>query len=197
MEIYFATTNTGKVQSLQRDLQPFGITVIPKPIELVEPRSSDVREIAAAKIRQAWKQVQKPVIAMDAGFYMDALNGFPRAYVNFALETIGTEGILKLTEGKPRGCEFRECLAYMDGSLNEPHDFITRVRGTLAHEQRGTFQEHLWSDLSRIFIPEKQEQTLAEMAYEDYVHWNAAIKAVDSTEKQLYEWLRAKAGQWP
>ena len=37
-------------------------------------------------------------MAMDADFCIDALNGFPKAFVNFALDTIGVEGILKLME---------------------------------------------------------------------------------------------------
>jgi len=127
MDIYFATTNKGKVQSLERDLGKHNISVIQKPIELIEPRSSDVQEIAQSKIQQAYPQINNPTIVIDAGFYIDSLNGFPRAFVNFTLDTIGIEGIVKLVDGKPRDCEFRECLAYMDQSLQEPKYFISHV----------------------------------------------------------------------
>lgn len=48
--------------------------------------------------------------------FIHELNGFPRAYVNHALDTIGIEGILKLMKGVAnRYCEFRSCLAFYDG----------------------------------------------------------------------------------
>ena len=54
---------------------------------------------------------------MDCGFWIDELDGFPKAFVNFALDTIGIQGILKLMEGKEnRDCRFTECLSYYDGS---------------------------------------------------------------------------------
>jgi XTP/dITP diphosphohydrolase len=192
MDIYFATTNLGKVQSLQRDLEKYDISVIQQPIDLVEPRSSDVQEIAQSKIQQAYAQIQKPTIVIDAGFYINGLNGFPRAFVNFVLETIGVEGILKLVEGKSRKCEFRECLAYMDDTLEEPKYFMRYVKGTLADTQRGLMQKHLWSILGLIFIPEGSEKTLAEMSYEEYVGWRTISRETDSFGQQLYEWISTR-----
>ena len=189
MEIYFATENPGKVQSLQRDLGKYGITVIQEPISLIEPRSSDVQEIAHSKIQQAYPQIEKPTIVIDAGFYIDELNGFPRAFVHFALETIGLEGILQLIENKPRGCEFRECLAYRDPSLDEPKYFITHVRGKLADSQKGLMQKHLWSELGLIFIPEGSEKTLAEMSPKEYADWRKISREQNSSGQKLYDWI--------
>ena len=193
MDIYFATTNPGKVQSLQRDLGKYGISVIQQAIDLVEPRSSDVQEIAQAKIQQAYAQIQKPTIVIDAGFYIDDLHGFPRAFVNFSLETIGLDGILRLVEGKSRACEFRECLAYMDSSLEEPQYFLTHVRGQLADKQRGVMQKHLWSKLGLIFIPEGSQKTLAEMTYDEYLTWRAISREKNSLGQKLYDWISTRA----
>lgn len=192
MEIYFATTNSGKVQSLQRDLGKYGFTIIQQPIDLVEPRSSDVQEIAQSKIQQAYLQIQKPTMVIDAGFYIDDLNGFPRAFVNFALETIGLDGILKLVEGKSKGCEFRECLAYRDKTLEEPKYFITQVRGQLAESQRGVMQKHLWSKLGLIFIPEGSNKTLAEMLPDEYSAWRKISREKNSLGQKLYDWISTR-----
>lgn len=192
MEIYFATTNQGKVQSLQRDLGKYNISVIQQPIDLIESRSSDVQEIAQAKIQQAYSQIQKPTIVIDAGFYIDDLNGFPRSFVNFSLETIGLEGILKLVEGKSRDCEFRECLAYMDQTLEEPKYFIAHVRGQLADTSRGSMQKHLWSKLGLIFIPEGSEKTLAEMSYDEYLEWRKISREKNSSGQKLYDWISTR-----
>ena len=84
--------------------------------ELDEPRSDDIKEIATAKVKQAYEIVKRPCISLDADFRIDELNGFPRAFVNFSLDTIGIQGILKLMENKNnRTCAFNECLAYHDG----------------------------------------------------------------------------------
>ena len=191
MEIYFVTTNNGKIQSLKRDFEKHGISIIQKSINLAEPRSSDVQEIAAAKISEAYHLIQKPTIVIDAGFYITSLNGFPRAFVNFALETIGNEGILKLVERKSRECEFRECLAYMDKTLKEPKYFTGRVGGVVSDESRGLMQNHLWSKLGLIFIPEGSNKTLAEMTLDEYQAWRKILREQNSPGKMFYSWLSA------
>ncbi|MBW3015586.1 hypothetical protein KY330_04130 [Candidatus Woesearchaeota archaeon] len=188
MEIYFATTNNAKVISLKRDLGKYGIDVIHKKIELVEPRASEVGEIAASKMFQAFPVIQKPTIVIDAGFYIPALKGFPRAYVNFALETVGLEGLLKLTEEKSRVSMFKECLAYMAPGMKEPQYIMAYVDGSIT-EPRGEMQEHLWSDLALIFIPEKCKKTLAEMPYDEYLDWRKLWKEKHSLGFKLYQWL--------
>src|SRR3990167_4829261 len=160
MEIYFVTTNNGKIQSLKRDFEKHEISIIQKLINLAEPRSSDVQEIAAAKISEAYHLIQKPTIVLDAGFYIPSLNGFPRAFVNFTLETIGLEGILTLVGGKERDCEFRECLAYMDGTQTEPICFTSAIKGFIAEKPKGKMQNHLWSPLALIFVPPNTGRTL-------------------------------------
>ena len=113
-EIVFVTHNKGKIASANKQLE--GVTFKVFEYELEEPRSDDIKEIATAKVKQAYEIVKKPCIALDTDFRIDELNGFPRAFVNFSLDTIGIQGILKLMEDKEnRKCAFNECLAYHDG----------------------------------------------------------------------------------
>lgn len=159
-QIVFVTSNSGKVKSAQRDLK--GVDVIQYSAELIEPRSDDIKEIAKQKVKQAYKIVKKPCIAMDVGFFIDELNGFPRAYVNHALETIGIEGILKLMEGKEnRDCKFKECLAYYDG--NNMSFFEAETKGKLSNEIKGSYNEKDWSKLSHIFKVKEIGKTIAEL----------------------------------
>lgn len=171
-EIRYATKNEAKVSSLKRVLSEYGINIIHVPLELPEPRTDDLREIARQKVLAAHKEVREPVVALDAGFYIHSLKGFPRAFVNFALKTIGIEGILKLIEDKPRECEFRECLAYYDGRPEEPLIFESSVRGTLTTEVRGRMKKRAWSKLFKIFIPEGEGKTLAQMTSREYFEWS-------------------------
>ena len=126
--------NKGKIASAQEYFK--STNLIPYNAELIEPRTDDIKEIAKEKVLQAYTLVNEPCIALDAGFFIKELKGFPRAYVNHALETIGIDGILKLMEDKiNKECEFRSCLAYYDGI--EIKFFESKSQGKLAETIRG------------------------------------------------------------
>ena len=104
-EIVFVTHNKGKIESAKRILKDVDLKIFEYDLE--EPRSDDISYISRYKVIEAYKLVKRPCISLDCGFWIDALNGFPRAFVNFALDTIGIEGILKLMEGKiDRSCRY-------------------------------------------------------------------------------------------
>lgn len=159
-EIVFVTHNKGKAKSAQKYFKNIQFTTY--DFELDEPRSDDLKEIATAKVKQAYEMVKKPCIALDTGFFIDALNGFPKTFVNFALDTIGIAGILKLMENETnRSCRFEECLAYFDGM--QIRYFYGRHSGNVAYQKEGSNREEKWSDLWYIFKPNHFEKTLAQM----------------------------------
>ena len=159
-EIVFVTHNKGKIASAQNYLKK--VKLVPYDFELDEPRSDDLKEIATAKVKQAYEIVKKPCIAQDSGFYIDALNGFPKTFVNFSMDTIGVDGYLKLMEGvENRTCAFKECLAYYDGK--EIKYFYGLHEGTIATEKAGISRKEKWSDLWYIFKPKNFDITLADM----------------------------------
>lgn len=163
-EIVFVTGNKGKVASAQSKLTDIKLEIFEH--DLTEPRSDDVREIAEFKVKEAYEIVKKPCIALDAGFFIEELNGFPRAFVNFALSTLGIEGILKQMQGiKNRKCAFKECLAYYDGQ-NILY-FYGNCEGNLSTTIRGNDTAKKWSDLWYIFIPYGFHKTLAEMSNQE------------------------------
>ena len=185
-EIIFVTHNKGKAKSAERYFN--NIKFKTYDFELDEPRSDDIKEIATAKVNQAFKMLNKPCIALDTGFFIDELNGFPRAFVNFSLDTIGIDGILKLMQGKEnRKCRFEECLAYHDG--NKIHYFYGRHPGNLSTKIQGINRDEKWSDLWYIFKPEHFNKTLAEM---DSVEREERRKIDGSVEalKVFADWYR-------
>lgn len=158
--VYFATTNPGKIASAAKHISK--VSISPVPLSLIEPRGDSVEEIAKVKAQQAHDIIQRPCIALDAGFFVEELNGFPRAYPKFIVETIGIQGLLKLLEGiENRRAFFEECLVYCD------YEGIKLFRGTspgtISTEIRGESNPKEWSDLWRIFIPDNCDKTLAEM----------------------------------
>ena len=113
-EIIFITHNLGKIASAQKTLKNVKLSIF--DYELDEPRSDDIEYISKMNVMEAYELVKKPCISLNCGFWIDALNGFPKAFVNFGLETIGIEGIIKLMDGiENRSCRFTECLSYYDG----------------------------------------------------------------------------------
>lgn len=167
--IIFVTHNKGKVASAQKHFDGKNIRLETYNYDLDEPRSDDIKEIARAKVMQAYELVKRPCFALDAGFYIEALNDFPKSFVNFSLETIGIEGILKLMEGVDnRKCYFKECLAYMEnGNSDEIEYFYSTSPGTLANEILGKENERNWSKLWYIFIPEGYDKTFNQMSSEE------------------------------
>ena len=104
-EIIFVTHNKGKAKSAEKHFKDLKISTY--EYELDEPRSDDIKYISEYKVREAYKLVNKPCVSLDCGFWIDELNGFPRAFVNYALDTLGLQGILKLMEDKNnRNCKF-------------------------------------------------------------------------------------------
>lgn len=174
-EVTFATTNKGKFLSAKRVLKKYNIKVIQANIELPESQSS-LEIIAAHKAKYAFRQLRKPVIAMDAGFFIHSLKGFPMMYVKPILQTIGIEGLLKLTEGKKRECEFREILCFADAERNEPKFFTRIVKGSLADKPSGSMDDKHWSELALIFIPENEENTMASMDDKEYVRFRKNVE---------------------
>lgn len=160
-EIIFVTHNKGKIASANKQLKGVNFKVF--EYELEEPRSDDIKYISKYKVMEAYKLVNKPCISLDCGFWVDELEGFPRAFVNFALDTIGIEGILKLMEAREnRNCRFTECLSYYDG--NQLHQFIGKHEGRLSEKILGNHTDKKWSDLWYIFIPYGYDKTLAQMS---------------------------------
>ena len=190
MDLYYATGNLGKFHSLVRELEPKGIKVVQRgDLEILEPRKDDVQEIAKVKVREAYRILEKPVVANDVGFYISSLRGYPGAFVHLALDKIEVDGILKLVHDKERECEFRECIAYLDEKLEEPKCFTSHDKGRLAYEPRGTIKKYHKSDLALIFIPDGSEKTLAEMTHDEFIAWRKESREESSPSRLFTNWF--------
>lgn len=169
MRITFVTSNNGKAESLRRVFAPYGMPVEQVSIELPEPQLASLREIAEHKARYAHAQIERPVAVQDSGFFLEAWNGFPGAFVKFALQTLDLDGFLALVTERSRDCAFRECLSFFDGT--QMHFFEATISGTLASEPRGSWKPDAPTRLWSIFIPDGCEKTLAEMSDEELAEW--------------------------
>jgi non-canonical purine NTP pyrophosphatase (RdgB/HAM1 family) len=189
MVLYYVTSNHAKILTMERVLNCDAVRVVQIKPTRPELRTESLESISDRKVRPAFSKWTKPTIAMDAGFYIHSLNGFPGSYVNFVLGTIGLDGILKLVSGNSRHCEFKESLAYLDGELAKPRIFNGCFRGDISENKRGVVQPHHWSELAQVFIPEGQKKTLAEMDRVEYLNWYEDVQDRCSAEYSFVSWF--------
>lgn len=190
-KLWYATTNPGKVASLQQHLSPAGIEVVQRALSIPEPRLDSVERTAIFKAMFAFQELKEPVVALDAGFFIHGLRGFPGTYVNFALETVDIDGMLRLAVGTDRRCEFRHSLAVDFGSKDMPIAFSDVVRGTITPEPCGVFDRtYHWSKLVTVFVPDGQTKTLGEMSYDKYQRWSEHHDAGHRYYDHFLNWYR-------
>lgn len=166
--LMFATSNKGTVESANKYFEG-KIQFLLCDFTFHEIRSDNLDEIAIAKVIEAYEITKKPTIALDTGFCIKSLRGFPGSYVNYVLSTINIAGLLRLMDGvDDRECCFKQCLAYYDGK-EEPKVFWGNHKGVLSAKLKGNMGPEDWSELSYIFIPIGYDKTLAEMSKEERV----------------------------
>ncbi|MFZ5559860.1 MAG: non-canonical purine NTP pyrophosphatase [Patescibacteria group bacterium] len=173
-EIIFVTSNQGKYNSAKNFLGKYGVKVIQKNLEVPEPRGT-LEQIAIHKTKYAFKILKKPLMAMDAGFFIHSLNGFPMMFTNFVLETIGVEGIVKLVKSKDKSCEFKEILCYCDNLHKKPRLFERIVKGKISEKPFGKIKPYHWSKLALIFIPEEERKTMAQMTKKEFMNFRKRV----------------------
>ncbi|MEK6818361.1 MAG: non-canonical purine NTP pyrophosphatase, partial [Nanoarchaeota archaeon] len=121
-------------------LKKLGFGVVGQKLDIIEPREEDPEKVVIEKAVQALQQLKKPLIVEDSGIFIEALNGFPKTFVHFALDTLGIKNILKLMDGvENRNAEFRQSLSYIEPGMNEPKVF-SYVDGGF------TLADRIWED---------------------------------------------------
>jgi XTP/dITP diphosphohydrolase len=185
-EICFVSSNKGKIQTMERVCLRHDIAVKPLSVELREPQSLDLREIAKEKVEQAYSIVRRPVVVQDSGFYLDEWPGYPGPFVKFiTTKSYGNDMLLALVNGRNRACEFCECLAFTD-ETRKVRFFESVIRGSLAFEEEKDMPDRAWSPLWKIFIPYGQTKTIAGMSDEERALWRKT-RGNQSAEK-FAEW---------
>ncbi len=148
------------------------------------------KKLLPPKLKEAYQVVKKPCIALDSGFFIEELNGFPKAFVNFTLDTIGIDGILELMKNKSnKKCQFKECFAYYDGETIKY--FYGESKGSLSSEKQGLDHQEKWSDLWYIFIPNGLTKTLAQMTPEERENRKKIDKSSSAIE-EFAKWYQKK-----
>jgi len=158
--LYFVTTNKGKFDVIQRVLGQYGVEIAQKPIELNEPESESLKEIALAKAKQAYEKLRQPLFVEDTGFYLEAFKGFPGQHSKWVFQKIGYDGFFKLLEGKSKKCFFHTVICFIDGP-DSYRFFEGKCTGTVASNVSKKISPSL--AYARIFIGKGEKVPSVEM----------------------------------
>jgi XTP/dITP diphosphohydrolase len=105
-------------------------------LNVEEIQAETIEEVALKKAEFAYKLVKKPLIIIDAGFLIDAFNGFPGPYTKYAEEWFGVEGLLKLMSNiRNRNVKVKWSLVYCDGKVKKI--FTTSGKGFFSKTKKG------------------------------------------------------------
>jgi XTP/dITP diphosphohydrolase len=156
--LHFATSNKGKIKEVQAILA-FPLTIA--SLDITEIQSLDLEKVAYHKVKEAYKQLKKPVFAEDVGFFIEAWNGFPGPFAKHLHNAVGDEGIIQMMRGqKNRKIIARAVIGYHNGKIIKT--FWGERIGTLPVKPKG---KKGWG-WDAIFIPEGSSRTFAQMGEE-------------------------------
>lgn len=163
MKIYYVTGNKGKVDLINMIYKDKDIEIIQENIETPEIQDLDCEKVASYSAKYAANILNKPVLKNDSGLVIPTLKGFPGALAKYAEETLEDTGFIKLmADEHNRECYWVEALAYCEPNA-EPVVFVSKTYGTIALEPRGS----RGYPYDKIFIPENNTKTFAEMSEEE------------------------------
>ncbi|MDD2482842.1 MAG: non-canonical purine NTP pyrophosphatase [Candidatus Shapirobacteria bacterium] len=172
-KLYFATSNSWKFNHANDFFKLNGIGLKQFALELPESRSEDVEEIAKEKAEFAYSQIKKPVFVIDAAFYINGLNGFPKTYVKYAEKYIGANGIIKLLKGnKDRTWEVDNVICYKN--KNTIKIFHGKLKGIVSYSLKIDNINKV-REVDRIFIPENYKKTYSEFTKEEQTSYDNKI----------------------
>lgn len=134
--LYYITSNSDKVRVAKKYLEPLGIQIKGKHLDLIEIQSESIEEIATHKAKQAFNKLQHPLFVMDAGWYIPSLNGFPGPYMKYINHWFTPEDFLSLMKNKQdRTIIYKEVFYYIDEHRQK--QFVGEKKGKVLKQSQG------------------------------------------------------------
>ncbi len=169
-DVLFVSSNKNKFYEAKSILSKNGINLGFFKNSLREIQAESIKEIAALKVDEAYRQCHKPVIVEDAGLFVESLNGFPGPFSSYVFKTIGNLGILRLVKTN-RKAKFQSVVAYCDNKYGVVL-FDAKVEGKISKNSKGKG----WG-YDPIFTPNGQSKTYAMLSNKNEIsHRYKALK---------------------
>ena len=169
-DVLFVSSNKNKFNEAKNILSQNGINLGFFKTPLKEIQAESIKEIAALKVDEAYRQCNKPVIVEDAGLFIESLNGFPGPFSSYVFKTIGNSGILRLVKTN-RQAKFQSVVAYCDNKYGVML-FDAKVEGKISKISSGKG----WG-YDPIFIPTGETKSYAMITHKNEIsHRYKALK---------------------
>ncbi|TSC85351.1 MAG: dITP/XTP pyrophosphatase [Microgenomates group bacterium Gr01-1014_16] len=183
--LVFVTGNPYKFEVAKKSLAAIGYEVVQEKLETPEIQSTDVSEIASYSAKWAVEKLGKAVVLMDAGYYIEALNGFPGPFIKYINQWLSAQDILNLMKDKTnRKVIVKGALAFCEPGI-EPVVFTSEWEGNISQIAVRTDKSDITS-INEVFIPKGFDKVESEIAREEMVkYWSKS----ESYWKELIKYL--------
>ncbi len=158
-QVTFITGNQNKADYLAKYI---GFPIEHVKLDLDELQTLDVHKLVDHKVKQAYQQLQSPVLVEDSSLEFEALNGLPGPFIKFFVDNIPFQDICDLLNGKSRNATARTVFGYYDGK--EVTFIESELHGTIADSPSG----EMGYDWDKFFICEGDTVTRANLDEEQY-----------------------------
>lgn len=132
-QVIFVTSSAHKHREAEAIL---GIPLTRQVLDLVEPQSLNVIDVARRKAHLAHSQLRKAVLVEDTSLELRALGGFPGPLVRWLLEAAGPESLTKILDGYADRTATARCVALIFDGCREWVGEGT-VEGSIVEAPRG------------------------------------------------------------
>lgn len=153
-DITVVTSNKNKLAEINEIL---GTNHKVSTLDIAEIQSLNLDEVIQSKAKAAYDIVKKPIMVEDISLEIKALGGLPGPFVKFFLNTLGTEGTVKLLGNKKTNTKVTNATAIYDGKTMTI--FKGSTSGTLSQKDKGKNG----FGFDKVFIPNGSKLTYAQM----------------------------------
>ncbi len=173
----FVTSNLSKLAEAEA-IMGMGLSNV--SVDIKEIQSLDPMAVAMDKAARAYAHVNKPLFVEDTGLFFNALNGFPGAFIKWAYDSIGTDGLCRILDAfDDRTAYVKVAVCFCDESGIKP--FIGKTTGTITAKPRGP-EGFGWNP---IFVPDGSTRTMAELSRDSQTPLPARAEALLKLKEYL------------
>lgn len=158
-QVVLVTGNPGKLKELLA-IAPAHLNISAQEAGLHEIQSLDLQEIVEFKLREAYRQIGKPVIVEDVSAELASLNGLPGPFVKFFVQQLGRDALYQIQK-VPNDAVTIRCLAgYFDGQETLFGEGVVRGHITAPRGEHGF-------GFDSVVVPDGGDRTFAEMTTDE------------------------------
>lgn len=176
--VTFITGNQNKISFLEKYLDH---PIKHIKLDLDELQTLDIQKLVEHKAKQAYEEVQEPVLVEDSSLEFLAFGGLPGPFVKFFVDNIPFDTICSMLDGKDRAAVARSTFGYYDGE--NLTFFEGKLDGIIAKAPAG---DRGW-DWDQFFIPAGYDKTRAQCTEEEYQETSMQLRPLAALKEFLLE----------